>query len=116
MVIALSPGKFYGSSPQIYTDIKYNTDHMEASIKKRQESSLSPKFKKIAKKAGISPTSPVVSPAPIAYKRKRWFMGFVDDGVADGGKKWPIRKLLDEFERVATKKGEMEMGIMYMRL
>ncbi|GKD49916.1 hypothetical protein Tco_1278892 [Tanacetum coccineum] len=80
MVIALSPGKFYGSSPQIYTDIKYNTDHIETT-----------------------------------NKRKRRFVGFVDDDVADGGKRWPVRKFSDEFDRVATKKGEM-MGVMYMRL
>ncbi|GJW17455.1 meiosis arrest female protein 1-like protein [Tanacetum coccineum] len=72
MVIALSPGKFYGSSPQNYTDIKYNTDHIETT-----------------------------------NKRKRRFVGFVDDDVADGGKRWPVRKFSDEFDRVATKKGEM---------
>nr|GEX26242.1 hypothetical protein CTI12_AA203680 [Tanacetum cinerariifolium] len=168
MVIALGPGKFYGSSlprPRIYTDIKYNTDrvdppvsvldplmswaeeahwsmgglsfnrhrlqgriegdiekirnHIETSIKKREES-LSPKFKKFkiwgsktAKKGGKSPSSPAVPPAPIANKRKRRFVGLVDeddDDVAGGGngKKWPVRKLSDEFDRVATKKGETE--------
>ncbi|PWA79625.1 hypothetical protein CTI12_AA203680 [Artemisia annua] len=171
MVIALGPGKFYGSSlprPRIYTDIKYNTyrvdppvsvldpfmswaeeahwsmgglsfnrhrlqgriegdidkirNHIETSIKKREES-LSPKLKKfkklgskkIAKKAGKSlKNSPVVPPAPIANKRKRRFVGLVDeedDDVADdvsGGRKWPVRKLSDEFDRVATKKGEIE--------
>ncbi|GJZ83780.1 hypothetical protein Tco_0648953 [Tanacetum coccineum] len=95
MVIALSLGKFYGSSPQIYTDIKYNTDHIET----RREKS----------------TSPAVPPVPIANKRKKRFVGFVDDDVADGGKRWPVRKFSDEFDRVATKKGEM-MGMMYMRL
>ncbi|GKB84622.1 hypothetical protein Tco_0956894 [Tanacetum coccineum] len=173
MVIALGPGKFYGSSlprPRIYTDIKYNTDrvdppvsvldplmswaeeahwsmgglsfnrhrlqgriegdiekirnHIETSIKKREES-LSPKFKKFkksgsktAKKWGKTPTSsPAVPPAPIANKRKRRFVGLVDeddDDVADdvscggNGKKWPVRKLSDEFDRVAMKKGGME--------
>ncbi|GKA67748.1 hypothetical protein Tco_0767665 [Tanacetum coccineum] len=49
-------------------------------------------------------------PVPIANKRKRRFVGFVDDDVADGGKRWPVRKFSDEFDRVATKKGEM-MGV-----
>ncbi|PWA35506.1 hypothetical protein CTI12_AA608860 [Artemisia annua] len=143
MVIALGPGKFYGSSlprPRIYTDIKYNTyrvdppvsvldpfmswaeeahwsmgglsfnrhrlqgriegdidkirNHIETNIKKRED--------------------PGVPPAPIANKRKRRFVGLVDeedDDVADdvsGGRKWPVRKLSDEFDRVATKKGEIE--------
>ncbi|GJY13635.1 hypothetical protein Tco_0382944 [Tanacetum coccineum] len=86
MVIALSPGKFYGSSPQIYTDIKYNTDHIETSIIKRQEASFSPMFNKIAKKEGKSQLVQLCHLCPIANKRKRRFVESVMKAVVRFGR------------------------------
>ncbi|PWA87474.1 hypothetical protein CTI12_AA130340 [Artemisia annua] len=94
---------------RIEGDIEKIRNHIETSIQKTEEP-LSPKFKKFknsdSKKAGKSPSSPAVPPAPIANKRKEAVCG-VDD-ASGSGKKWLVRKLSDEFDRVETKKVEIE--------
>ncbi|CAI9299581.1 unnamed protein product [Lactuca saligna] len=170
MVVALGPGKFYGSGlprPRIYTDIKYNSyrvdppvsvtdplmswaeeahwsmgglnvnrhhlqgriegnveklrSQIEESIKKKESlSPFSSKEKPISKSSERSAKkekgaeldrsrSPSPPPAPLANKRKRRFLGFVDED--DEGEenipagKFPVRKLSDEFDLIAyTKK------------
>ncbi|KAI3736141.1 hypothetical protein L6452_15675 [Arctium lappa] len=170
MVVALGPGKFYGSSlprPRIYTDIKYNTDRVdppvsvldplmswaeeahwsmgglsfqrhrlqgriegsveklrnqiEKSIKKKESLSPKPSKKqsvlKSLENSGKSKSkkkeidldrsrSPSPPPAPLANKRKRRYVGLVDEDEegeeTTAARKWPVRKLSDEFERVAN--------------
>ncbi|KAI3732194.1 hypothetical protein L1987_63393 [Smallanthus sonchifolius] len=172
MVVALGPGKFYGSSlprPRIYTDIKFNLERVdppvpvldplmswaeeahwsmgglsfqrhrlqgriEGNVEKlrnqiekseKMKESLSPKSKKKKivsksvehsgkkkkKTADLSPSPPA---APFAIKRKRRYLGLVDEDCdvdvegdaspATAARKWPVRKLSDEFEQVANGK------------
>lgn len=69
------------------------------------------KMRKTTKEVDRSPSPP---PAPIANKRKRRYVGLVDEDDESNEqievKKWPVRKLSDEFERVANDKkgGEIE--------
>ncbi|KAI3818924.1 hypothetical protein L1987_12745 [Smallanthus sonchifolius] len=166
MVVALGPGKFYGSSlprPRIYTDVKFNSERVdppvpvldplmswaeeahwsmgglsfqrhrlqgriEGNVEKlrnqiekseKMKESLSPKLKKkkiisksvehSGKKKKASDLSPSPPPAPFANKRKRRYLGLVDEDDDSGSpetaaRKWPVRKLSDEFELVANSK------------
>lgn len=193
MVVALGPGKFYGSSlprPRIYTDIKYNfyrvdppvpvTDpfmswaeeahwsmgglsfhrhrlqgriegnveklrnQIDKSVKKKEsesESELELVSSKLSKKKFVSKSmeksgkkkkeidrsrSPSPPPAPLVNKRKRRYVGLVDEDEAEEEmrsgksvvKKWPVRKLSDEFDLVANAKksgGESESKSIALR-
>lgn len=97
-------------------------NQIEKSIKKKESLSPQPSKKQsISKSLEISgkrkskkeidlnqSRSPSPPPAPLANKRKRRYVGLVDE--EDEGeenttaRKWPVRKLSDEFERVANAK------------
>lgn len=158
MVVALGPGKFYGSSlprPRFYTDVKLNDERVdppatvmdpliswaeeahwsmgglsfkrhrlqgriegnviklraqrEMSFKKSHNSAVSHPEKS---KNGRTP-SPSPPPAPVANKRRR-VVGLVDEdegekeeGYGSGReiKRGAVRKLGDDFERVARESG-----------
>ncbi|KAL2493920.1 hypothetical protein Fot_37677 [Forsythia ovata] len=165
MVVALGPGKFYGSSlprPRIYTDVKLSdervdppTSVMDPFISWAQEAHWSmgglsfkrhrlqgriegnvnklraqreKSFKKSPKKNPVQnpavsshseksrngkTPSPSPPPAPLANKRRR-VVGLVDEdeGVEEEGygsgreiKRGAVRKLGDDFERVARESG-----------
>ncbi|KAK9049666.1 hypothetical protein SSX86_031365 [Deinandra increscens subsp. villosa] len=173
MVVALGPGKFYGSSlprPRIYTDIKFNSERVdppvsvvdpfmswaqeahwsmgglsferhrlqgriEGNVEKlrnqieksfNEKQSLSPNLQKkkfVSKSIDDSgkrnrkkaadldcSRSPSPPPAPVANKRKRRYMGLIDEDEAGelepspAVRKWPVRKLSDEFDLVANAK------------
>ncbi|KAL8249062.1 hypothetical protein R6Q59_005930 [Mikania micrantha] len=171
MVVALGPGKFYGSSlprPRIYTDVKFNSDRVDPPVSvldplmswaeeahwsmgglsfkrhrlqgriegnverlrnqieksSKEKQSLSPKLPKkklvsksiddSGKKKKASDLSMRESPsppqAPLANKRKRRYLGLVDEddevvgNLSPAGRKWPVRKLSDEFDLVANMK------------
>ncbi|KAK9065213.1 hypothetical protein SSX86_016596 [Deinandra increscens subsp. villosa] len=171
MVVALGPGKFYGSSlprPRIYTDIKFNSERVdppvsvvdpfmswaqeahwsmgglsfqrhrlqgriEGNVEKlrnqieksfNEKQSLSPKLqkKKFVSKSNYDSAnkkkaadldhsrSPSPPPAPVANKRKRRYVGLIDEDEAGeldlspASRKWPVRKLSDEFDLVANAK------------
>lgn len=158
MVVALGPGKFYGSSlprPRFYTDVKHS-DHrvdppssvmdpllawaneahwsmgglsfkrhrlqgrIEGNIEKlrvqrEQIFKRSPDLKRSVKKSVASlrdeeaetDGTPSPPPAPVAIKRRR-VVGLLDEDVEDEvvvSKKGAVRKLGDDFERVARESG-----------
>lgn len=154
MVVALGPGKFYGSSlprPRFYTDVKLNDERVdpppsvmdplmswadeahwsmgglsfkryrlqgriegnvnklraqrEKMFNKSHNSAVSHSEKS---KNGRTP-SPSPPPAPMANKRRR-VVGLVDEeeeGLGSGSeiKRGAVRKLGDDFERVARESG-----------
>ncbi|KAL3647096.1 hypothetical protein CASFOL_008064 [Castilleja foliolosa] len=159
MVIALGPGKFYGSSlprPRFYTDVKFNDERVdppssvmdplmawaeeahwsmgglnfkrhrlqgriegniqrlrtqrEQTFKKAQtkhksdKASPAPRSDKDKKSTRVSET-PSPQPPPVAIKRRR-VVGLVDsEEEVVVLKKGPVRKLGDDFERVARESG-----------
>ncbi|XP_076907831.1 uncharacterized protein LOC143564443 [Bidens hawaiensis] len=164
MVVALGPGKFYGSSlprPRIYTDVKFNSERVdppvsviepfmswaeeahwsmgglsfnrhrlqgriEGSVERlrnqieksfKEKESLSPKLKKknqiVSKSVEKSKRKKVSdrSPAPLPNKRKRRYIRLLDeeDNLSSGARKWPVRKLADEFELVASHNNTLEV-------
>lgn len=158
MVVALGPGKFYGSSlprPRFYTDIKHSDQRVDPPpsvmdpllawaqeahwsmgglsfkrhrlqgriegnieklrVQREQTFKRSPDLKKSVKKSTVSlrdeeeadKTTPSPPPAPVAIKRRR-VVGLVDEDVEDvvvAAKRGPVRKLGDDFERVARESG-----------
>ncbi|XP_023743610.1 uncharacterized protein LOC111891784 [Lactuca sativa] len=92
---------------------------IEESIKKKESISpssskkkpISKSFEKSAKKKQSADfdRSPSPPPAPLANKRKRRFLGLVDEDEDEGeenmsARKFPVRKLSDEFDLVANTK------------
>lgn len=161
MVVALGPGKFYGSSlprPRFYTDVRFNEErvdppapvldslmswaeeahwsmgglnvkrlrfqgHIEGNINKiKAEHERSEKIsaKKSAKnseveaemgESEVAVMSPEAPPAPFVVKRKRRFL--VDEDESDGEenvKRGAVRKLGDDFEKVAEECGMKKEG------
>ncbi|XP_071701218.1 uncharacterized protein [Rutidosis leptorrhynchoides] len=109
--------------------IEGNVEKLRNQIEKtiKQNETLSPKLKKfvsklksksvvkLGKRAKAIDRSPSPPPAPIASKRRRRYVGLVDeddeiDEETDAARKWPVRKLSDEFELVANERkwGEVE--------
>ncbi|KAK4438653.1 hypothetical protein Salat_0199800 [Sesamum alatum] len=159
MVVALGPGKFYGSSlprPRFYTDVKFNDERVdpplpvmdplmawaeeahwsmgglsfkrhrlqgriegkveklraqrESVFKKSQKQQKSakgsiasqPDMDKNGSRISSTPSPP---PAPVAIKRRR-VVGLVDElEEEEPRKRGPVRKLGDDFERVARESG-----------
>ncbi|KAL6535780.1 hypothetical protein OROHE_012624 [Orobanche hederae] len=159
MVVALGPGKFYGSSlprPRFYTDVKFNDERVDPppsvmdplmawaeeahwsmgglSFKRHrlqgriegkierlraQRESVFKKSQKQQKSARVSPApgpekdsnssrvskTPSPLPPPVPLKRRR-VVGLVDEEEEAGlMKRGPVRKLGDDFERVARESG-----------
>ncbi|KAL6553954.1 hypothetical protein OROMI_019627 [Orobanche minor] len=159
MVVALGPGKFYGSSlprPRFYTDVKFNDERVDPppsvmdplmawaeeahwsmgglSFKRHrlqgriegkierlraQRESVFKKSQKQQKSARLSPApgpdkdsnstrvskTPSPLPPPVPLKRRR-VVGLVDEEEeASAMKRGPVRKLGDDFERVARESG-----------
>ncbi|KAL3647095.1 hypothetical protein CASFOL_008063 [Castilleja foliolosa] len=159
MVIALGPGKFYGSSlprPQFYTDVKFNDERVdpppsvmdplmawadeahwsmgglnfkrhrlqgriegniqrlrtqrEQTFKNSQKQSESVKASPAIrsgkdKKCSRVSETPSPQPPPVAIKRRR-VVGLVDEEEeVVAMKKGPVRRLGDDFERVARESG-----------
>ncbi|XP_071741439.1 uncharacterized protein [Rutidosis leptorrhynchoides] len=111
--------------------IEGNVDKLRNQIEKsiKQKETLSPKTKnkklvsklnmksaeRLGKRTRAVDHSPSAPPAPIAIKRKRRYVGLVDEDDESNEesvvlRKWPVRKLSDEFDLVATdrKGGEIE--------
>ncbi|GER53324.1 sister chromatid cohesion protein PDS5 homolog B [Striga asiatica] len=159
MVVALGPGKFYGSSlprPRFYTDVKLNPERVDPpplvldplmswamdahwsmgglSFKRhRLQGRIEGKVERLRtqreqiskKSAGDSPAvksgkkggtsrvrnspSPSPPPPPVALKRRR-VVGLIDEEDDEEvdvppAKRGPVRKLGDDFERVARESG-----------
>ncbi|CAI9783679.1 unnamed protein product [Fraxinus pennsylvanica] len=123
MVVALGPGKFYGSSlprPRFYTDVKLNDERvdpppsvMDPLMSWADEAHWSMgglSFKRYRLQGRIEGNpSPSPPPAPVANKRRR-VVGLVDEeeeGLGSGReiKRGAVRKLGDDFERVARESG-----------
>ncbi|KAL1555603.1 hypothetical protein AAHA92_11318 [Salvia divinorum] len=159
MVVALGPGKFYGSSlprPRFYTDVRLNSERVdpppsvtdplmawaqeahwsmgglnvkrhrlqgriEGSVEKlraqkEQNFKRTPIPKKTARKSAAGDEirveideTPSPPRAPVAIKRRR-VVGLMDEDEEDeeevvAVKKGPVRKLGDDFERVARESG-----------
>ncbi|KAL3645466.1 hypothetical protein CASFOL_010646 [Castilleja foliolosa] len=156
MVVALGPGKFYGSSlprPRFYTDVKFNDERVDRppsfmdplmawaeeahwsmgglnfkrnrlqgriegntqrlriqrdqTFKKSQNYVKASQSRRSDNDSKSSCVSEIQSPQPppVAIKRRR-VIGLVDEEeeVVEV-KKWPVRKLGDDFERVARESG-----------
>lgn len=156
MVVALGPGKFYGSSlprPRFYTDVKFNDERVdppppvmdplmawaqeahwsmgglsfqrhrlqgriEGNVERlrAQKEHKSPIQNKSARKLADSlrdeeeseseiDETPSPPPAPVAIKRRR-VVGLMDvEEEEPAAKRGPVRKLGDDFERVARESG-----------
>ncbi|KAL0362387.1 UNVERIFIED_CONTAM: hypothetical protein Scaly_1193900 [Sesamum calycinum] len=171
MVVALGPGKFYGSSlprPRFYTDVKLNDERVDPplpvmdplmawaqeahwsmgglsfkrhrlqgriegkveKLRAQRESVFkkSPKQQKYAKVSIASrpdaekngsriSNTPSPPPAPVAIKRRR-VVGLVDEleeEEEEPRKRGPVRKLGDDFERVAKESGMKTGGAVAAR-
>ncbi|PIN08705.1 hypothetical protein CDL12_18717 [Handroanthus impetiginosus] len=164
MVVALGPGKFYGSSlprPRFYTDVKFNDERVDppppvmdplmawaqeahwsmgglSFTRHRLQGRIEGKveklraqreqiFKKSQKQQKVSKGStasrpnkdknsskvsetPSPPPVPVAIKRRR-VVGLVDEEEEEvATKKGAVRKLGDDFERVARESGMVANG------
>ena len=145
MVVALGPGKFYGSGlprPRYYTDVKFNEERVDppapvldslmswaeeahwsmgglngkrlrfqgriegsvSKIKAEHERSERKKAKEDVV-ANFSPeSSPEAPPAPFVVKRKRRFL-VDEESDEENVKPGAVRKLVDDFEKVAEECG-----------
>ncbi|GFP86392.1 hypothetical protein PHJA_000783000 [Phtheirospermum japonicum] len=145
MVVALGPGKFYGSSlprPRFYTDVKFNDERVDPPtpvmdplmawaeeahwsmgglnfkrhrlqgriegniqrLRTQREQTFKRSQKQDNKSSRVSETSSP-QPPPVAIKRRR-VVGLVDEEEeVEVTKKGPVRKLGDDFERVARESG-----------
>ncbi|GFP86393.1 hypothetical protein PHJA_000783100 [Phtheirospermum japonicum] len=145
MVVALGPGKFYGSSlprPRFYTDVKSNDERIdpppsvmeslmawaeeahwsmgglnfkrhrlqgriEGNVQRLRTQTFkkSQKHQKSDNKSSRVSETPSPQPPPLAIKRRR-IVGLVDEEEeVVAMKKWPVRKLGEDFERVARESG-----------
>ncbi|XP_057791248.1 uncharacterized protein LOC131008381 [Salvia miltiorrhiza] len=112
MVVALGPGKFYSSSlqrPRFYTNVKFNNERIfkrspipnksviKLVVSRREEDEIRSEIDKT-----LSPPR-----APVAIKRRQ-VVGLLDEDGEDevaAAKRGPVRKLGDDFERVARESG-----------
>ncbi|KAK1412382.1 hypothetical protein QVD17_33590 [Tagetes erecta] len=93
-----------------------NKKFVSKSVEVSRENMAKKKKKSADLKKSQSPSpssSPSPPPAPLANKRKRRYMGLVDDEededvekeqLSPAARKWPVRKLADEFDLVANAK------------
>ncbi|KAI3780651.1 hypothetical protein L2E82_10636 [Cichorium intybus] len=95
---------------QIEKSIKKKESLSPPSSKKKVVSKSLEKSIKKKKEADVDRSrSPSPPPAPLANKRKRRFLGLVDEDEEEGqekipARKFPVRKLSDEFDLVANTK------------
>ncbi|KAL7587439.1 hypothetical protein Lser_V15G40499 [Lactuca serriola] len=95
---------------QIEESIRKKESLSPPSSKKKPISKSSEKSAKKKKGADLDRSrSPSPPPAPLANKRKRRFLGLVDEDDEEGeesmsARKFPVRKLSDEFDLVANTK------------